>query len=1046
MNCAQCGTAAQVGARFCSHCGAPLVAPQPTEGERKLVTVMFADVVGSTAMAERLDPEQISEIMAGAFAFMNASVARYGGTVSRLMGDAVLALFGAPSAHEDDPERAVRAALDIQDAARRYGHTVRQAYDVEFAIRVGIHTGLAVLQTIGDAIKAEYTAMGDTPNVAARGQSAAEPGTVLVTRATLRHVQALVEAEEHAPVAAKGKAEPLDVHVVRRMKEGRLRGAAGVRSPLVGRDRELAILSRAIGGLAEGRGSLVVLSGEAGIGKSRLLAEIRERTDRRWLSGQATSYGQAMLHGVWRDLLRRELGATAAAPASHVRSRLTAAAHALGFDVASIPTIATILGVQEAVLVREDADAFQDSLADALRHWLRADEKGTVVVLDDLHWADAGSLRLLDDVADLVVEAPVVLIATLRPERAAPAWSLLEQIRTRLGERAEMLMLEPLDDAAARALLDNLLHVEGLPDAVRERILERSDGNPFFVEEVMRSFIDDGHLYQKDGRWFAHADIASAMIPDTLSGVLTARIDRLPDRARRVIQTAAVIGRYFPYPVLERVCEDAVDADRIDDPAPQMETLKDEGLVLERARTPDLDYAFKHALTQEAAYGLLLLRRRRDLHRRTGAAMETYFADRTAEFAPLLAKHFFEGEDWPRAASYAERGASLALEAFQTGPALDLRDVACRANEKDPEAPLPETCDAILAWAELAFKVRPREEILGRLERAERIARDTNDDRRLAQTLNWIGNAHILSGFPMDGIPPLTEAFEIGRRLGDERAMMIPMFLTTTHMVDQDPVGAIPKLDEVIASARKFKDKDVEAHTLAAKAEALARLGHFDLARKYIDEALALVPQTKSAIKEADVNSFAGLVYMAMGDLERATGHAMRAAERAGSVQGRDCQIFGHMVHGVALLGGRHPEDALEPLDRAVAIADQGNRIMFRARLGGFHALARLRRGDASARLDVLTAIEVARTSGDHFLRAQLSDLLGRADFAAGRLDDAAYAFGVAAAHYRRTRLVPALTAILEAMATVESERGDDAGAEAFRDEARTVRPAELSA
>src|SRR5215212_1710859 len=279
MNCPNCQTANPDGAKFCLNCGNQLEAPARVEGERKYVTVLFADVVDSTGLGERLDPEQVAEIMNGVFAFLNTSVTKYGGTVARLLGDAIIAFFGAPVAHEDDAERAVRAGLDIQAAAKEYAKVVKRDYGVEFGVRVGINTGLAVLAVVGDEIRTEYTAMGDTTNVAARLQSAAAPGTVLISADTHHLVKQLFEFKPRGATTVKGKSAPVETYEVRSVRAvpGKVRGleGEGLTSPLVGRDAELKLVNDMLEEVREGRGSFVAVLGEAGLGKSRLLAEVR---------------------------------------------------------------------------------------------------------------------------------------------------------------------------------------------------------------------------------------------------------------------------------------------------------------------------------------------------------------------------------------------------------------------------------------------------------------------------------------------------------------------------------------------------------------------------------------------------------------------------------------------------------------------------------------------------------------------------------------------------------------------------------------------------
>src|SRR5579859_3256294 len=524
--CPRCQAANSDSAKFCSNCGQALPAkpaaqpaPRQPEGERKLVTVLFADVVGSTAMGERLDPELVTEIMNGAFAFMNQAVDRYGGTVARLMGDAVLAIFGAPASHEDDPERAIRAGLEIQAAARDYAAGVQKKYEVDFNVRVGIHTGLAVLDQVGDSIRAEYTAMGDTPNVAARMQTAAVPGTVLVSADTHRLTRHAFDFESRGALAVKGKSAPIDAWqaVGVRAAPASARGLEGLRAPLVGREAEISRLRARLAALRPGRpGAWVTLAGEAVLGKSRLVAELRavaalpEGTEPRptaagepgpaalrWLEGRCISYGSAISYLPWRQIVRQGLGVLEGEPEAAVRLRLEQAA----VPPADRPFLETLLGAAQAGsegqaalpgvigddLVRRMAEATRDFLGRLAR------AAPLVVVFEDLHWADEASLALLHDVAERLVREPILIIALLRPDKDSPAWALAEQARSGQllpAEQVDTLVLEPRTSSDSRQLLGALLHIEDLPEHVRQLILEKSEGNPFYVEEVIRSLLD----------------------------------------------------------------------------------------------------------------------------------------------------------------------------------------------------------------------------------------------------------------------------------------------------------------------------------------------------------------------------------------------------------------------------------------------------------------------------------------------------------------------------------------------------------------------------
>ena len=477
LTCPNCGSANAETAKFCSNCGKPLEKQRAVEGERKFATVLFADVARSTAIAEQLDPEDWALIMNGAFAFMNASVARYGGTVSRLMGDAVLALFGAPITHEDDAERAVRAGLDIQAAAMDYAMGIRQRYGFDFELRVGINTGTAVLAFVGDQVKTEYTAMGDAANVAARLQSAARPGTVLISADTYKLVHALFDVVPLGPLEVKGKQTALEAFEVVGAKAvaGNLRGLAGLTSPLVGRDSEIESLTGRLEALQQQQGAVVALLGEAGLGKSRLIAELRKARDAQpdtpveWFETRAISYGQAIPYYPWRQLGRQIVGGTDGDTAPAMREKLHDLIGRLGVGADNVPFLETMLAIDteesRTALANLSGEAIVSGVAAAVVNVIKAalhrddGARPHVIVLDDLHWSDMASLELVAQVATLAAFEPLLVICVLRPDRKAASWQLVDRLQASLGSAFERIELDPLPRGASRALLGPLVQI-----------------------------------------------------------------------------------------------------------------------------------------------------------------------------------------------------------------------------------------------------------------------------------------------------------------------------------------------------------------------------------------------------------------------------------------------------------------------------------------------------------------------------------------------------------------------------------------------------------
>lgn len=1049
MICSSCQTSNPDAARFCLNCGAPL-APRTVEGERKFATVLFADVVNSTALAESLDPEEWAEIMNGAFGFMNAEVSRYGGTVGRLMGDAILAFFGAPVAYEDHAERAVRAGLAIRDAATQYARGLEASHGVEFRVRVGINTGLSVLTVVGDQVKAEYTAMGDVANVAARLQSLAEPGTVLIGADTYHLVKRLFEVRPRGAVSLKGKAAATEMYEVLDVKTepGTVRGLEGLSSPLVGRDADFELLRRRLSGLSRGQGGFVAIVGEAGMGKSRLVAELRKLAPQhavRWLEARALSYTQAVLYYPWRQLMLESIGASEADSAETIRAELQREAGSrLRRPEGDLPFLEALLAAESEnslrVLGESDGNTLVGRIAEAVTGYVGAlaQRKPTVLVFDDLHWADPATLELLLRLSGAVEAFPLLLICVLRPDKEAASWEMLARARDTLGERYTELRLELLDLEHAQALLDNLLPIEVLPEQTRRRILEKSEGNPFFLEEVVRALIDMGYLVQEDGRWRMTGEIGELAIPETLIGVLGARIDRLPEATKRVAQTAAVIGRSFAQRVLADVVRVAPAERELSELSSHLGVLTYEELVRERARGPEPEYIFKHALTQEAAYAQLLLRRRKELHRRTGQVLEQLYGDERDEYAPVLAYHFRLGEDWLPAARYAMRAARRALRLRALDDASKQYESALEALEKVPEAPSELLIETLHGWVEVAVLRRMHEEqgarqlMLERLERALALARALGDKRRLTQVLVAKGNVLALSGFPGQGFKPLLEAFDLARELGDEHLALLPYWAATEMMVSRDPRGAAAQFGQVVELARKVKNKAIEAHALGSKALAHARLGEFGEAEGAILRALAVAKESDSVIKEADVNILAGAIYYELGELERGLRHSTKGTQLAESVGGLECACGGYHVTGMGKIQVKQLQGAIADLQRALTLGTGTTMETLFHQMHAAQAVAEFAQGNSATLGRLEEALGDARKLGDDYGIDYALLALGDTHLQLGQPEKAEGYVREALASYREKGMLPyVLRALRLLAAALEAQNRPDEAAQA---------------
>src|SRR2546430_4821255 len=553
----------------------PETGPATTEkraatSERRPLTILFADIAGSTTIAEKLDPEDWTVLVQRAFGRLNAIAARYDGTVARLMGDGVLVFFGAPVAHEDDPERAVRCGLDMVREIEGLGADAH-GHNVPLQVRVGINTGPVVVGMVGSDVAREYTAMGDAVNIAARMQASAPPGGVMITAATYKFIAPLVETIDAGQLELKGKAETVHGYQVTGFRRGAVsaRGLGeDVHSAMTGRDAQLARLRDTFAIVRARQGRVASILGEPGIGKSRLLAELRAHvaaTDptAHWLEARCLSYGRGLPYHLVVDLVRSAIGVAATADEPEIRAALERRMKALFGDAWLDPYtyLGHLLSIQ---LSPEERSRMSPIEMETLKRYtssvvavVKASAAGgpVVLALEDLHWADAPSIDMLLGLLPLAKELPLLVVATSRLDRESEGWRLVSTVRDVFGEALVELRLDPLSADETRTLVGNLLKIESLPQATREHILSKAEGNPFFVEEVIRMLIDRGAIERRDDRWEATARVSDVEIPDTLQGLLLARIDRLPPESKRTLRVAAVIARQFGVAMLERLLD-----------------------------------------------------------------------------------------------------------------------------------------------------------------------------------------------------------------------------------------------------------------------------------------------------------------------------------------------------------------------------------------------------------------------------------------------------------------------------------------------------------
>lgn len=711
--CGNCGFENPVTFKFCGNCGANVLgAPLPRnsdqdklarlqsampatlaekitrvgkqiEGERRAVTVLFADISGFTGLAEKLDPEEVYNLIDGTFKSFIDEIYRHEGTLDKFMGDGVMALFGAPVAHEDDPARAVRAALGMQSALSRSNEDLETRLGISLKVRIGLNSGPVVVGSVGSDLRMDYTALGDTVNVASRLQNVAEPGTILVSRPVYEQTLPFFEFRELGSIRVKGRLEPVEIFeaVAPLQKRGRVRGIPGLVAPMVGRAAELLQLRTVVEELtSDRRGRIVLVTGDAGIGKTRLTTEIKVNLFDKpvtILEGACLSYGQSA-YEVFLRLLRGYFEISENDAENVVRTRIERTIRRVlvdGQQVARIlPYIENLLSIQivekelaERVRHLEPAQLQQQTFL-AVRDLFiaEAQQQPLVLIFEDVHWADKLSLDLLTFMLGAAEQVPLLLYFISRPNEGQAASQIQTVASANHPSSFLHLALEPLSQADCLALIDLLLSIAELPESLKQLIPERAEGNPFYLEEIIRMLIDRGIICRTEGHWQVApgAEKIDLQVPGTLQGLIMARVDDLSEGARQAIQCAAVIGRGFTRKLLSEVLEDArnLEAD--------LQELEDRELIRRVQSGPDPEYRFHNILIEETVYNSLLIRRRERLHHKIAEGIETLFKGRLEDHIEQLAFHNAESKNADRALPYLIRAGKRAAERFANNESL----------------------------------------------------------------------------------------------------------------------------------------------------------------------------------------------------------------------------------------------------------------------------------------------------------------------------------------------------------------------------------------
>ena len=689
--CSNCGGSTPAHESICGKCGALLGAAdgstkltEDIDSERKHVTVLFSDISGYTAMTERLDPEEVKEIMSRVFGDIAQIIAKYEGFIERFVGDAVMAIFGVPKVHEDDPVRAIRAAKDIHDPVAAMSPRYEDRLGQPLAVHSGINSGLVVTGAV-NMEKGIHGITGETINVAARLQSLAKAGEILVGQDTYR--QALHQFTFHRmkPTKIKGKVEPISVYKLTDPQKpfedcfdrSRLGSERQIHSVIVGRKHELAKLELQVMKVTNGLGSIVNIIGEAGVGKSRLMAELKDREVMEHvtlLEGRAISIGRNLSFHPLIDILKHWARIGKSESEASAFNKLESAVSSV-FDEQSyevFPFIATLMGMKLYGKYAErvkgiKGEALEKLILKNMRElFIKSSEMAPLVIVsEDLQWADTSSIELLELLFRLAETHRILFINVFRPDHPETGDRIVSTIQKSLSGIYVEVLLQPLNGQKSLELIKNVLNIGELPHEVSNKIVERTGGNPFFIEEVVQSFIDEGAVVPKNGSFAVTGMIDTVVIPQSVFDVLMARIDRLERQTRNLIKVAAVIGRNFFYRILADVVESIEDIDT------RLVYLKEIQLIEERKGPREVKYQFKHALTQEVAYKSLLHEKRRELHLKVADSIENIFPERLTEFYGMLAYHYGRAEDLEKTEYYLIKAGEEALRTSASSEALN---------------------------------------------------------------------------------------------------------------------------------------------------------------------------------------------------------------------------------------------------------------------------------------------------------------------------------------------------------------------------------------
>ena len=859
-----------------------LAARKTMEGERKQVTVLFADVTGFTSISEKMDPEEVYDLLSGCVGFLIEEVYRYEGTIAQYLGDGVMALFGAPIAHEYAPHRALHAALGIQRRLLGYAEQLKKR-GIEFTMRIGLNTGLVVVGRIGDDLTMGYSAVGDTVNLASRMQTMAEPGTVQTTENTYRLTKGFFQFQPLGEVQVKGKEEPVKAYRVLGLGSASTRLGAAVMqglTPFIGREREMELLMDAYERAKAGRGQAISLVGEAGVGKSRFLYEFRKTIASQgvtFIEGRCLSYGRGAAYHVVTDLLKSAFDIREGDRDDHIKDRVNRGLKELGVEESQTsPYLLELLSVKDSGMDRMSMspEARKDRIREALKRSVlkSAELRPLVMAVEDLHWMDRSSEEVLRYMLESIPGARVIIIFTYRPE----------YVHTWGGKsHHSQVTLNRLSNRESLTMAARILGTDQIERGLQDSILEKTEGIPFFIEEFLSSLRDLGMIEKREEVYCLTKDIRQVAIPSTIQEVIMARVDALPEAAKTVLQTGSVIEREFSYHLIRRVTQ-------LPEPEllSQLSVLRNAELLYERGIYPESTYIFKHALTREVVYESMLTRRRKQLHVDIADAIEEVHKGALDEHYEVLAEHYVIGESYEKGGQYcrlagmkAERTAS-----FSDAIAYGNKRVACLERLPQKGDVLDRIVDARatlgLYYNQLQYHVEAKEAVEPVVDLALRLG----NQRRISHIYTVLGSYYwgVEEDFPR-AFKYLEDALGVAEKIGD----------TVSLSITNNSLGGALALDCQFGRALPHLEKALEINQAANSLWGVAWVksnigfvvygwrGEINQGYQTSTEALHMAEESGDIFSKAYAHLALGYSYYAKGLFAEAGEHLLEAAQLA---------------------------------------------------------------------------------------------------------------------------------------------------------------------